>query len=586
MSFKIISIGIKRTIFLQALFFFIIISSVSLSAQTKGLSTGTEQLFQEEMKFNQSDKLTAELAPVGNIVIPEYYYVGPGDVLSVQLLNISPNPLPILVGPECKILLPRIGEIDLKDKTLSEAISSIKLKYKERNPKGEIFVTLSQPRTVLVTFSGAAKLPGTYALPASYRVSTAIKSVNQFTNSKQQTSIEISELIRQNEEKNQYAKIFYSAGISNLKSYVRRNIILKRNLGKSLILDLEKAEIMTSYADDPCLREGDEIYIPFEPQDYPTISIAGPVANPGIFAFREGDLCSMLLKFGKGFRENADLNNIQLYKPNFSSPIPIFLDSDFNVIGEDYELSPYSRIIIGQKTIAEKNISGFVSVSGCIKSPNVYMIKNNETRLKDIIEVAGGFTEKAYLPLSYIMRYKDKSYDEKEKRRDIMQNLRNSTLTFQDTMRFVIDEFYKNPIVSCDFVQLFEKGSEKDNIRLLDGDIIVIPEIPQSVYVYGQVKKPGFVPFEKDKTMGWYIEQAGGYAESAEKSRARIIRGLNKVWIEGDSKNLVFAGDEIYVPRPQDLPPGLELQNYAVMAGILTSAAALINFIVYMLSKK
>jgi protein involved in polysaccharide export with SLBB domain len=586
MNSKIKRIMNKRTIFYLSLFLASIIISISLNAQTKGLSTGTEQLFQDEIKFNQSEKLPTEVVPVGNIVIPEYYYIGPGDLISVQVLNLSPNPQIISVGSDCKILLTRAGEIDLKDKTLTEAIILIKAKYKEKNPKNEIFVTLNRPRTVLVTFTGAVKLPGTYALPASYRVSTAIKSVNQYTDSKQQTSNEISELIRQNEEKNQYSRLFYSSGISNFKSYSRRHIIIKRSNGESHLLDLDKAETIISYTEDPFIREGDEINIPFEPQDFPTISIAGPVANPGIFAFRNGDRCSMLIKFGRGFRDNADLNNIQLYKPGNSSPIQIKIDSNMNVLGDDYELTPFSRIIIGQKPIAEKNLNGFVSVTGCVKSPTVYMIKNNETHLKEVIEAAGGFTEKAYLPLSYVMRYKNNSYDQVEKRREIMQNFRNSTLTLQDTVRFVIDETYKNPIVSCDFVQLFESGSEKDNIKLSDGDIIVVPEIPFSVYVYGQVKKPGFVPFEKGRTMQWYIEQAGGFSETAQKSRSRIIRGLNKVWIEGNDKNLVYAGDEIYVPRYEDLPPGVELQNYAVIAGILTSAAALINLILYMFTKK
>jgi len=38
----------------------------------------------------------------------------------------------------------------------------------------------------------------------------------------------------------------------------------------------------------------------------------------------------------------------------------------------------------------------------------------------------------------------------------------------------------------------------------------------------------------------------------------------------------VFDGDEIYVPSPRDVPPEMELQKYAALAGI---AGAAITFL-------
>ncbi|MDQ1265390.1 MAG: hypothetical protein QG635_540 [Bacteroidota bacterium] len=77
--------------------------------------------------------------------------------------------------------------------------------------------------------------------------------------------------------------------------------------------------------------------------------------------------------------------------------------------------------------------------------------------------------------------------------------------------------------------------------------------------------------------MEWYIAKAGGYAPSAEKGRARIIRGRNKVWIEGNDEVLVYAGDQIYVPRPPDVPKSLEIQNYGVVASMIASVAVMIS---------
>mgnify|MGYP001173878305 FL=1 len=145
----------------------------------------------------------------------------------------------------------------------------------------------------------------------------------------------------------------------------------------------------------------------------------------------------------------------------------------------------------------------------------------------------------------------------------------------------------KKQIVSCDFVKAFKENSEIDNVLLYDGDVITVPDNPGYVYVYGQVNHPGYVEFHEGKTMQWYIEKAGGYAQGAAKKRARIIRGKSRVWTEGDENTYVFAGDEIYVPRPPDVPLAIEWQKYGTIASLVSVTVAVIGtlFNIYWVSK-
>jgi protein involved in polysaccharide export with SLBB domain len=114
-----------------------------------------------------------------------------------------------------------------------------------------------------------------------------------------------------------------------------------------------------------------------------------------------------------------------------------------------------------------------------------------------------------------------------------------------------------------------------DNIVLRGGDVIVIASTPDRVYVYGQVLRPGYVPYSSGKRLEWYVERAGGYATGAEKDRARIIRGRSKVWVEEDDNVVVEPGDEVYVPRPADVPINTEIQTYSVIASIAASVGLL-----------
>jgi protein involved in polysaccharide export with SLBB domain len=163
-----------------------------------------------------------------------------------------------------------------------------------------------------------------------------------------------------------------------------------------------------------------------------------------------------------------------------------------------------------------------------------------------------------------------------------MKYFQYSDLSLDDTTRYNIDINLMRPLVSCDFVAAFKNASDRNNILLEDGDIIVVPENPGKVYVYGQVNQPGYVDFSENKTIQWYIERAGGFAPYADEGRERIIRGKTLVWVK---EGIVYAGDYIYVPRPEDTPRAVTVQEYSVIVSIflavLSVASIIINLIKY-----
>lgn len=549
-----------------------------------------EDFLEKQMQKSSSlqDLIKTQDMPVGDIIDPTYYLIGPGDIISLIAMPIINIEYPIKVSPDNSIIIPRIGKLVLQNMNLYKVQDTINKLFLKRNSNAIVSVTLAQSRLCLVTVKGNVLNAGSFTLPASYRVSSAIRFCNQqkvngtMNPNEMEMYMKLFENIRESE------KLSNSSGNSALSAYSSRNVVLLRKDGSSVSVDVEKSIALNNPIEDPYVKEGDEIYVPHEKFDYPKISISGAVLRPITLPFKKGDKLSLLLKFGRGFTSNADANNIYLFMPGRDSKIKIELDDSLKLIGPDYDLIPGSSVIVGESFTALAGEQGVISIVGHVALPGNYIIEKNKSKLKEIINNAGGFTPKAYLPLAYIIRRTENMNRLIDPHKEQWEKFQYSDLTLEDTIRYAMDMKLRKSIVSCDFQKLFDDKDDSYNVVLQDGDVIFVPENPQRVFVYGQVNNPGFVDFKPDQSMKWYINKAGGFASGAAEDRARIIRGNNKVWLKDDENVVVYAGDEIYVPRPPDVPATLQAQKYGVLASIIGAVTGVVSvlFTIYWSTKK
>ena len=89
-------------------------------------------------------------------------------------------------------------------------------------------------------------------------------------------------------------------------------------------------------------------------------------------------------------------------------------------------------------------------------------------------------------------------------------------------------------------------GSDAD-IVLREGDKIVVPVYNGTVKINGEVMYPNTVAFKEGKSVGYYINQAGGYGSKAKKSRTYIIY-MNGDVAKAGRGTKVMPGCEIVVP--------------------------------------
>ena len=510
-----------------------------------------------------------------NVVKPEYYTIGPGDVLTYLKLDAASVDETLVVSPENMIFLPRLGAINVSNMTLAAVRDTILALQKARTPLVQAFLGLKKPRMVYVTVRGNVISPGLFTVPASMRVQTVLKLAMQVRSQLTDPSVirSAAQALGQTEMLNDIGALRQRKSL--FPASIMRNIVVRHSDKTSQICDLHKAEYTGLPTDDPYVREGDEIYVPAETRDYAPLSINGGVATPTMTVYKSGDSISMLLKLGGYCTNLARAPKAVLIRNN--EKIELNIDENLGLRSGNMPAQAGDVIIVDEDIVAPFTKTGSVTVKGEIEKPGTYPIVNNVTRLKDVMDLVGGLREEAYLPLAQILRREKTesgylSSDVMER----MKRMQNSNLLLEDTTRFAIDEMGRKPLVSANFERGLTNSSSEDNVLLQDGDVIVVPRNPHTVYVYGQVRNGGYFTHVPGRTMEQYISMAGGMTPEADKGRERVIKGKTGVWLKG-TEATVDAGDKIYVPHPPDEPLGQQIQR---SASYVTIAASIVNIFI------
>ena len=133
-------------------------------------------------------------------------------------------------------------------------------------------------------------------------------------------------------------------------------------------------------------------------------------------------------------------------------------------------------------------------------------------------------------------------------------------------------------LIPVDFDALIHEGDLSQNAYVKGGDYIFIPSsAARSIYVLGEVARPGPIYYEKGATLLSAVSAAGGIAKDAVASRALIIRGSTRepkvavinFWAirKGKEPDLALqGGDIIWMPRT----PWTQLARYT--EAVLTTA--------------
>lgn len=479
-------------------------------------------------------------------VDPDKYYIGPSDVLSVNIWTSLPINFALTVTPEGTLIIPTVGEIKVVDLTLSDAkkkiIAEIKKKYATGNPT----VTLIHPRQVVVTVIGAVAFAGKYTLDATERIDRAIGEAN-----------------RSKKENEFGASVFQG-----------RNIRLTRRNGEYCRVDIPKYYATKSDKWNPFVREGDEIFVPAFNPDKGIFAVYGAVNMPGSFEYVPGDSLLDALELAFGYAPHAIRDSIVLYRNNLRMRVQNLYYFKYNEINRGSEknipLEIGDRIIIKQEPDRREDFK--VTVEGEVKYPGIYPITKENTDLMNVIGWCGGFTESASLLSAQVYRG---TISRGELELERLLSLRGS-VSPEDSANYLLESELRirREVVNVDFKKLFIDKDTSQNIFLRNGDHIFIPSIRHTIYVFGQVINPGnllYVPGEEYK---YYIDKCGGYTDNARIKDVMIIKRTNRQWlVPGETK--IEEGDYIWVPKEISHDFAYYMNIFSQTAAVITAAVSL-----------
>ncbi|MCJ7497066.1 MAG: SLBB domain-containing protein, partial [candidate division Zixibacteria bacterium] len=327
----------------------------------------------QDTLISRSREVNAGEQTLEKAVNPKEYIVGPGDVLFIVLWDEFQTNYSLKVNPEGTILIPRVGSLIVTGKSLEEVKLSVKDEVLKRYRNIDITISLLNLRKFKVSVTGAVKNPGIYSTYANERVSEIIEKAGE-----------------------------------SLPNSSTRNILLKRNDGSEMEVDVLRF-LKTGKSDrNPYVLDGDIIYVPLKDASINIFGIYGAVKDPGEYEYFEGDSLKDLIALAGGLTADVDFSTAEIVR--FSSDdkhtqsLKKNLKSLFTVGSQEKDLSlmPDDRVFIRSRPDFREKKQ--VTVEGEVLYPGVYAINEGITKLSDLVELAGGFTKKASLEEADMIR--------------------------------------------------------------------------------------------------------------------------------------------------------------------------------------
>ena len=350
------------------------------------------------------------------------------------------------------------------------------------------------------------------------------------------------------------------------EAFLNRAVMHRMKSDRTLeVLSVDVKGILDGSAADIPLRENDILFIPTkqEAQTERTITIYGEVMHPGIYQYADNETIEDFILQAGGLKENASTVKVDVSR-RVSNPKALVADSviahtfsmelkdGFVIDGEPgFILMPFDEVYVRQSPGYYKQQN--VTIEGEVMFGGTYTLSKKTQRLSDLVKMAGGvndraFTQGARLERRYTQQERQRAEAVLKKAREDMEfslqeqairtgnaNLVNLSESEQ-LKKYQIGDTYP---VGIELDKAIANPGGTEDIVLREGDRVFVPQFEATVKINGEVLYPN--------TVGYYIDQAGGFSSKAKKKQAYIIYMNGTVAKVGHNAK-PLPGCEIVVP--------------------------------------
>jgi protein involved in polysaccharide export with SLBB domain len=357
-------------------------------------------------------------------------------------------------------------------------------------------------------------------------------------------------------------------------------VFRKTSDGKLKVISVNLAKALDGDAKDNIeLEPKDRVFIhrDLNKLDPPTVTIEGEVGRPGKYPLGDGMTAAGLVRVAGGFKRGAYTAEADLTRYELQQGTKVVSDhvevpiarAMLNEADADVRLRDGDVLTIRQIT-GWKDVGATIKVTGEVVHPGTYGIQEGE-RLSSVIERAGGFRGDAYPYGAIFERVQVRELEEKN-RADLISRVQSEQsevklLPGMDTDQLETAKAavlqYKSTIANLENTppsgrlvihisnNVKRWANTSSDIYVRNGDEIYIPKKPNVVIVDGSVYNPTAITYKAGKNAGWYLKQAGGPTELANKKSIFVVRADGSV--AGGPGGIFGGGAESAELRPGDM---------------------------------
>lgn len=508
-------------LFLLSLLLAVLAFPLSVRAQVTGeafqnrlgvADTTTEKL----LSGRRSGGSVADAQPLEGKIDPNTYVLGPGDGVYLNVYAMHALDQDLTVTPDGKLLIPRIGEAQVSGLTVTDAQNAITKLLAREYKMPDASLSMRRVRPLKVSVLGEVLQPGIQTGTALQRVSEVIDRCGGL-----------------------------------LKTSSLRNIEIRSPTGAVRA----RADLMRYYAigdlkSNPTIEGGDVIVVPTVAH---SITITGSVVQPQRMEFAEGDSLSTAIALARGLLPAAITDSIELARFGENDPSHAGRSYIDYQRGENPLLHDGDQIFI--RSMTQYHVPRYVIVGGEVQFPGRFAIEPGTTRLKDMIQRAGGVLSTASLEEAVLIRRVGVGSWENDPEFIHIRELapmRKEGLSDQELSYYTgrLDQLMRSSMV-VDFKALLLNHDESQNILLREQDSIYFPRALGYVTVSGSVNQQGNVGYIEGGSYEDYIVKAGGFASNADRGALRVVNPKTGSYIDPHSSRdyKIAPGDMIIVPQ-------------------------------------
>ncbi len=411
--------------------------------------------------FNK-ENLTFE--PNMNIATPADYHLGPGDAVFIDVWGASQKSISTTVSPEGEIDIEGYGLLQVSGLTVEAANNKLRSTFGQRYGDSQIKLSVGQTKTITVNVMGEVMMPGTFTLSAFSTVFHALYMAGG-TN-------EIGTL--------REIKVYRKGRlISTVDVY---DYILNGNLKGNVRLASDDVIVVGPY---DCL-----------------VNIVGKVKRPMYYEMKREESVATLIDYAGGFAGDAYRDNVRLIRKE-GNELSIYNLDEFEA--GKFHLADGDSLTVDSVLPRYKNM---VEVRGAVFRPGMYQMDGDVTTVRQLLLLAGGVTEDAFMPRAVMHR-------------------RKADRTLE--------------VLAVDVAGLLEQ--KVADIPLRNEDVLFVPsqkevQEEQTLSIYGEVNDPGIYQYAENTCIEDLILQAGGLKDAASIVKIDVSRRLR-------DNSALSAGNEV-----------------------------------------